>query len=478
METNALRIEQIISAVRAAAATGGAIHIPEQGNDELSELVHGLNELFFNVRSRDGVSRRFQCLIDNTSSIIYSSVPACDFKITYVSENVTRILGYKSHEILSESNFWFNHIHEDDAEKIFSALPHLLVNTQYSCQQQIYEYRFRHKDGSYIWMNNTLCLVRDSEGTVCEIIGSMTDITQRRKVEQELQNEKEHQKSLVKQLQEAHDQLLQFEKMASIGQLAAGVAHEINNPVGYVSSNLGSLKKYITDLFRVLNAYEAAEKNPGAYNENVNNIQSIKMQIDVEFLKVDIDELINESLMGVRRVREIVQDLKSFSHVNEVEWQISDIHKGLDSTLNIVHSEIKYKAVVIKEYGDIPPVECLASQLNQVFMNLLVNAAHAIEDRGTIIVNTGVHDNWVWIEISDDGKGIPQENLNRIFEPFFTTKPVGEGTGLGLSLSHGIIKKHGGCFDVHSEIGKGTKFKIWLPVRHDHDHVGKIAPSF
>jgi len=280
-------------------------------------------------------------------------------------------------------------------------------------------------------------------------------------------------KDINKRFEDAQNQLLQSEKMASIGQLAAGVAHEINNPVGYVSSNLCSLQKYIEDLFKVLHAYEAAEQLPEADKARWENIQSIKKQVNIEFLETDITELIKESLGGVRRVREIVQDLKNFSHVDEAEWQMADLHNGLDTTLNIVHNEIKYKANVIREYGDIPPVECLASQLNQVFMNLLVNAAQAIEDRGIIIVRTGMKDDWVWIEVSDNGKGISQENMNRIFEPFFTTKPVGKGTGLGLSLSYGIIKKHGGNCEVHSEAGKGTSFKVWLPVRQGHDHVGQ-----
>lgn len=201
---------------------------------------------------------------------------------------------------------------------------------------------------------------------------------------------------------------------------------------------------------------------------------SIKKEVDIEFLKVDVMELIKESAGGVRRVKEIVQDLKDFSHVDEAEWQTVDIHKGLDSTLNIVHNEIKYKAKIVKEYGDLPLVECLASQLNQVFMNLLVNAAHAIEERGIISIRTGTKDDQIWVEVSDTGKGIPPENLNRIFEPFFTTKPVGKGTGLGLSLSYGIVMKHGGNFEVKSEVGKGTSFKVWLPARQKTEH-GRIS---
>jgi signal transduction histidine kinase len=173
----------------------------------------------------------------------------------------------------------------------------------------------------------------------------------------------------------------------------------------------------------------------------------------------------HETKDGVARVAKIVQDLKDFSHVDEAEWQWADLHKGLDSTLNVVWNELKYKAEVVKEYGELPVVECLPFQINQVFMNLLVNAAHAIEERGTITLRTGTAGDEVWIEVADTGSGIPPENLGRIFDPFFTTKPVGKGTGLGLSLSYGIMQKHHGRIEVTSEPGRGTTFRIVLPGR-------------
>jgi signal transduction histidine kinase len=174
-----------------------------------------------------------------------------------------------------------------------------------------------------------------------------------------------------------------------------------------------------------------------------------------------------ESREGITRVKKIVQNLKDFSHAgSDDDWQWSNLHQGLDSTLSIVWNEIKYKAEVKKEYGEIPDVECLPSQLNQVFMNLLVNAAHAIEDKGIITIRTGTQDDGVWVEVSDSGNGIAPEHLNRIFEPFFTTKPVGKGTGLGLSVSYSIIQTHHGNINVASKVGEGTTFRIWLPVQH------------
>ena len=274
---------------------------------------------------------------------------------------------------------------------------------------------------------------------------------------------------LNQQLKETQSHLMQSEKMASIGQLAAGVAHEINNPIGYVYSNLGTLDKYVQETFKLLDLYERAEVAITDV-EILRNIQSVKGKMDISFIKEDLSSLMNESKDGITRVKQIVQNLKDFSHVGASdEWHFSDLHKGLDSTLNIVNNEIKYKAEVIREYGAIPEVECLSSQLNQVFMNLLVNAAHAIEEHGTITIRTGVIDDEVWVEVADTGKGIKPEHMKKIFDPFFTTKPIGKGTGLGLSLSYGIIQKHHGRIEVQSEVGKGTTFRVWLPVKQPQD---------
>ena len=276
-----------------------------------------------------------------------------------------------------------------------------------------------------------------------------------------LHQEKAEQAALIKRLEEAHNQLLQSEKMASIGQLAAGVAHEINNPIGYVSSNLGTLRGYVGSLLDLIEAYESVELPEGAARER---IEVAKTRADLDYLRGDIVDLMSETGDGITRVRGIVQDLKDFAHADKGEWVLADIHKGLQSTLNVVNNEIKYKARVVKEYGELPMLRCLPAQLNQVFMNLLVNAAHAIEEQGSIIIRTGVRDDMAWVEIADTGSGIPAHLLTRIFDPFFTTKPVGKGTGLGLSISYGIVQKHGGSIEVVSEPGQGTTFRVLLPL--------------
>jgi signal transduction histidine kinase len=277
---------------------------------------------------------------------------------------------------------------------------------------------------------------------------------------------------LNRQLTQTQDQLRQSEKLASIGQLAAGVAHEINNPVGYVFSNLGTLERYMNDLFRMLDAYESAETQLAATPLGA-QLAGLRAEIELDYLKDDLPALMAESREGISRVRKIVQDLKDFSHVDaRREWEWANLHQGIDSTLNIVNNEIKYKADVVRQYGDLPEIECLPSELNQVFMNLLVNAAHAVDKaRGTITIRTGTLPAGaagapgVWLEFADDGCGIPPDHLRRIFDPFFTTKPVGKGTGLGLSLSYGIVQKHGGTLTVTSTVGQGTCFRLTLPLQ-------------
>jgi len=293
-----------------------------------------------------------------------------------------------------------------------------------------------------------------------------TEIEERKSVQAALEHEKEEQRQLIRKLEDAHSQLLQSEKLASIGQLAAGVAHEINNPIGFVNSNLGTLKNYVDDLLQLIDLYETSQHLLAADPALQSRVKTMRDKADLEFLREDISTLITESIDGTARVRRIVQDLRDFSRVDSAEWQWADLHAGLESTLNVVSNEIKYKADVVRELGTIPLVECRPSQLNQVFMNLLVNAAQSIPEHGTITLRSGCANEDVWISISDTGQGIPPELLTRIFDPFFTTKPVGKGTGLGLSVSYGIVDKHGGHIDVQSRPGQGTTFTIRLPVRH------------
>ncbi|WP_319239355.1 ATP-binding protein [uncultured Propionivibrio sp.] len=261
-------------------------------------------------------------------------------------------------------------------------------------------------------------------------------------------------------IEQVQRQLLQAEKMSAMGQLAAGIAHEINNPVGYIGSNLNTLETYLKDIFSLVDAYEN-----GVETSDFSTARAQREAIDYSFVQQDTMTLLFESKAGVERVRKIVSDLRDFSRISDTDWEWSDLHRGLESTLNIVRNELKYHCTVVKHYGELPLVRCLSSQINQVFINLLVNASQAIEGSGTITITTEAFGpDQVRVMIEDTGKGIAPEAIDKIFEPFFTTKPVGKGTGLGLSLSKGIVERHHGTLTVASAPGKGATFTMTLPV--------------
>jgi len=294
----------------------------------------------------------------------------------------------------------------------------------------------------------------------------LLDRTDIKTAHENLQKNFDRIKDINNKLEEAQNQLLQSEKMASIGQLAAGVAHEINNPLGFVSSNIGALGRYSKDLLEVGRTAMALLKSPDhAYEEGPwADLAGAFERFDFEFLAEDLPNLLSETEDGLHRVKRIVQDLKDFSRVDHDEWAEADINQGLDSTLNVVRNEVKYKAEVIKNYAALPRVKCLAAQINQVFMNLIVNAAQAIQEKGRIVLQTELRNGWVVVSVSDTGCGMSEDVKNRIFEPFYTTKPVGQGTGLGLSLSYSIVQKHGGRIEVESTPGVGTRFSVHLPL--------------
>ncbi|RJQ20818.1 MAG: PAS domain S-box protein [Nitrospiraceae bacterium] len=301
------------------------------------------------------------------------------------------------------------------------------------------------------------------------------------------------------ELKATQAQILQREKMASIGQLAAGVAHEINNPMGFISSNLGTLGKYTDKLTEFITAQtEAIEvitkesatnvssdvipacresfsnKDTGQVRyesltgmtekDTIEKVQELRKKLRLDYILKDVGQLINESIEGADRVKKIVQNLKTFSRLDEADYKHANINECIESTLNIVWNELKYKTTVEKEYGELSLTKCYPQQLNQVFMNLLVNAAQAIEKQGEIRIKTWNGNGFINVSISDNGGGIPEDKLSRIFEPFYTTKPVGKGTGLGLSITYDIVKKHNGEITVESEKGKGTTFTVRIPV--------------
>jgi PAS domain S-box-containing protein len=353
-------------------------------------------------------------------------------------------------------------------------------------QHSLDTYSDKHGEKRYKRMN---CLpVKDEAGKIFQLVIVLKDITddkireekikalnkRMQETSDEIKVKNEKLEYTLKQLKNTQAQIVQAEKMASVGQLAAGIAHEINNPTGFVSSNLKTLVDYLNDINRLIKQYRmlitelkdnnAEDKITSSIEKLLDQISGIEKEIDLDFIMDDVMDLINDCREGTKRIKKIVLDLKDFAHPGEDKLQATDINKGIESTLNVVWNELKYKATVTKDYGKLPILKCYPQQLNQVFMNIFVNAVQAIEKRGEIRISTRADNGSVEVRISDTGVGIPKENISKIFDPFFTTKKVGKGTGLGMNIAYNIIKKHKGTIDVESEVGKGTTFIIKIPV--------------
>ncbi len=327
-----------------------------------------------------------------------------------------------------------------------------------------YMSRVRERD---LWWDAKLTPIVDFNGKIRSILLVSRDITEQKQAEDALEQKNRELEKAYTELKTVHSQILQQEKMASIGQLAAGVAHEINNPMGFIMSNINTLKRYMEKISEFMKLQSCMLEQCAGKCGDADVLKVVvekRRALKIDYISEDTESLIGESLDGADRVKKIVQDLKSFSRVDEAEYKSADINTGMESTINIVWNELKYKATLVKDYGDIPMTKCRPGQLNQVFMNLLVNAAHAIEKQGEIRVRTWLEGDSIFITISDTGCGIPEANQRKIFEPFFTTKEVGKGTGLGLSIAYDIIKKHDGEIKVDSTVGKGTTFSIRIPL--------------
>jgi two-component system NtrC family sensor kinase len=445
--TKPFQIEEVLARVNTHLALRAMQKQLEQQNNQL--------QLEIAVRLQvEAELSLTQYSVDHATDAIFWLAP--EGKITYVNEAGCSLLRQSRENVL--------HMHfydiEIDATPATWAKNWERIKARRSCTV---ETRIRAKGNIVIPLESTISYLEFGGKEHAFVYAR--DISERKRAEQSLNESYLNLKESTRKLEEMRQQLLQAEKMASIGQLAAGVAHEINNPIAFVYSNLGTLKTYIAALLKLVAFAERSESLLGDYPEVQNEIAVLRKQLDIDYVREDVMSLMDESIDGVQRVRRIVQDLKDFSRVGEIERQVVDVHAGLNSTLNIVVSELRQKAEIRKEYGELPPIEGVGAQLNQVFLNLLVNAGQSIEANGIITIRTGHDEKWAWIDIADNGCGIPADNMSRIFEPFFTTKPVGMGTGLGLSLSYGIIAQHGGKIEVSSQVGQGSTFRIWLPLQ-------------
>ncbi|CAM2968577.1 signal transduction histidine kinase [Legionella steigerwaltii] len=307
-------------------------------------------------------------------------------------------------------------------------------------------------------------------------------ITERRKAQNDLQRANVELESRVEQrtqdlnekniqlnhaldtLKQAETQLIQAEKMSSLGVLTAGIAHEINNPVNFVSANIGPLKNDIEEIMQLLNKY--AEITPDtSIKEKLLEISKYKEEIDLPFTLQETHNLLNGIEEGARRTANIVKDLRTFSRLDEGTLKRINIHESIDSTLTLLNNQFRDRITIKKNYGDLPEIECFSGKINQVFMNILINAAHAIPEQGEITITTSKENDQILIRIRDTGIGMSKETITKIFEPFFTTKPVGKGTGLGLSISYSIVQEHHGTISIKSAPGKGSEFIITLPIK-------------
>ncbi len=373
----------------------------------------------------------------------------------------------------------------------------------------------RRKDGRHYWVQTTVVPFLDGNGLVDKFISVRTDITRimeleeevslanaqlqarvekrtmaladaKQKLEAELRQRQLDQSALqdsYNQLQALHEQLkttqqhlVQSEKLAVVGQLAAGMAHEINNPIGFVYSNLTTLGRYVEQLFQVIAYFQNSLKEAGDLAGKpetrtichgvLDKAQAVCQKIDLGFLQEDSGVLIKETIDGINRIRKIVQDLRDFSKIdNEDQWQWVNPQTCLESALNLLSGPLREGVEVCREYADLPDIQCRPSQLSQVFLSLLTNALQAMNRQGRLGLRTGHNDTTIWLEVTDTGMGIDENVLPHIFEPFFTTRPIGQGTGLGLSLAYGIVKQHGGTIKVESRPGCGSTFHVALPIR-------------
>ncbi len=400
----------------------------------------------------------------------------------YMSENYYLLLGYLPNEIEIGWTWWTGMLHPEDKASITEAYQLFLDKRLNSFKR---EYRIKCKSGEYRWVLDRAKFAEfDENGNPIKIVGAMSNIHKQKEVQETLQitnNQLEIQKETleftIKQLQHTQEQLIQAEKLASIGTLVAGIAHEINNPISYIVASSEGLNMTLKDITSVLKAYDNIAKNFSNDNNIIKQqfeaIVKLKKQIGYEYALPEIEELLANISSGAEQTAEIVRGLQNFARADEGMLGVTDIHNLLDATLILLQNQNQYNTQIVREYAEIPLIQCYPNKLRQVFMNLIANAIQAIDvsnnkNKGFIKIKTGYVENSaqneVFIEITDNGIGISVDKQKRIFEPFFTDKEIGKGTGLGLSVSLGIIQMHKGNINFISEENQGTQFTLTLPI--------------
>ncbi|MEP6516104.1 PAS domain S-box protein [Microcoleus vaginatus] len=415
----------------------------------------------------------------STGFTIYDATDP-EHPIIYCNPAFESMTGYRRQEIIGKN---CRFLHGSDTDPAAVEIIRQALQTESECKVILKNYR---KDGTAFWNCFSISPVRDRLGKLTHFIGVQRDITERKKAEEALHISEAQSReqaaelaATLNQLKATNSQLVQSEKMSSLGLLLAGVAHEINNPVSFIYGNLTHLTNYTQDLFHQLELYQKHYPHPVA------EIQQAREENELDFLAEDLPKILSSMSVGVERICQIVQSLRNFSRHDDSQMKPLNLHEGIDSTLLILNHRLKGNGEkppiqIVKQYGELPTVECFAGPINQVFMNILSNAIDALDDANSrqncqempenpsqIRICTEVVGNFVEIKIADNGPGITEEVKQRIFDTFFTTKPIGKGTGMGLSISYQIIvERHKGELYCTSELGKGTEFTIRLPLQH------------